>query len=116
MSLSKSLKHHVGYFLIDHRSSPGNDKVPEGAVYEGDIAVCCHCSAVVFINSARTRPRNICHKCSRYTCDSPSCVTNCTNFEKMLDELQERNFKLVDKYGEEVTCNILASGQADLFL
>lgn len=102
-----SLRSLEGYLLIDNRNSPGTtsdiltpgsspDDVPivgSGATYESATATCSHCHRIVIFNPQRSRPRNYCAKCDHYICDSAGCLVDCTPFNKLLDDLQERTLK-----------------------
>ena len=90
MKTKKSLE---GYLLIDHTMSPGTPAVPEGTIFEMATMQCCHCQAEVIPNPLRQRPRNYCAKCDRYVCDTPACIAECNNFDKVLDLLQEQAFR-----------------------
>lgn len=80
---------HEGYFIIDHRSSPGLTQadldsagikgpvVGEGKLLEAASLTCRHCGTIVILNPERFRERGHCFKCSTdpakgYLCD------NCT--------------------------------------
>lgn len=98
-----------GYLQIDHRAGPGLEPdfmrkiglngpaVGHGANYESPTITCCHCNTVVILNPLRTRPRNHCRKCDQYVCDSPACNVECTPFNKILDDMQERALRLSSK-------------------
>lgn len=91
-----------GYFLVDHRASPGLPKdfmknlgfnapsVGEGAMMECPTVTCCHCNTVVIINPARLRARGHCRKCDAYVCDNPACNAECTPFSKILDDAEKQ--------------------------
>ena len=74
-----SKRSHEGYFLLDHRHSPGvPDSVvvaqglPPGAghgVFESATYTCSHCEVVVVKNPDRSRERAWCKKCDHYICD-----------------------------------------------
>jgi len=95
--LSKLLS-GLGYFIIDHRLSPGVTKadvqaspgaipVGEGAVFEADISTCPHCQRTIVFNPGRVRAHDYCAKCDAYTCDTFPCNVECRPYVKMLDEL-----------------------------
>ena len=102
-----SLRSHEGYLLIDNRFGPGVSAefvrasgkpapvVPEGAMYESATITCSHCHAVVILNPNRSRPRNYCAKCDHYVCDNPICLMECSPLNKVLDIMQEAQFKLI---------------------
>lgn len=102
MSFTSKLRDNLGYFMIDHRASPGISQtqaeltpgmipVGEGNMFERDIKTCIHCQAVVVLNPLRTRPRNWCAKCDKYICDSPICNMECRPYVKMLDDLDKQD-------------------------
>lgn len=80
--MSKSLKRHEGYLVIDHSASPGIPAdvarligldpaaVAEGKVLEAATLTCKHCSNVWKKNQYRIRPRAYCRKCDHYICDA----------------------------------------------
>lgn len=90
-----------GYFLADHRDSPGLTEetahaagLPPGAgqgVFEAPTFTCSHCCRVVILNPLRRRDRAWCWSCDRYICDG--CATamtksgKCVSIEKIADEL-----------------------------
>lgn len=104
-----SLRLHEGYLLIDNRFGPGVSAefvrasgksvpiVPEGALYESATITCSHCHAVVILNPDRSRPRNYCAKCDHYVCDNPICLIKCNPLNRVLDIMQEVQFKLIGK-------------------
>ncbi len=71
--MSNSLKRHEGYFLVDHRESPGlsaevshNVGMPVGSssgLFEAPAYTCSHCCRAVILNPLRTRAREWCAKC-----------------------------------------------------
>lgn len=74
-----------GELTIDHRASPGTAEVPAGTLFEGPTFTCCHCNRVVVKNAQRQRPRNVCHKCMKWTCDYGVCVTECNPIVQSVD-------------------------------
>lgn len=70
-----------GYFLIDHRASPGMPKelvrqnaydpsqLAEGKIFEGKVKVCCGCRRPVVLNPLRQRERHHCYQCNHFICD-----------------------------------------------
>ena len=107
-----SLRRHEGYLLIDNRFGPGVTPsfvqqsgqkglgvpvVGEGALFESATITCSHCHTVVILNPNRSRPRNYCGKCDHYICDNPICLMECSPLNKVLDVLQEAQFKLLGK-------------------
>jgi hypothetical protein len=94
--MSKSLKRFEGYFLLDHRESPGNALAPEGTIFESEIVICSHCHRGVVLRKDRTRPRGYCPGCDRYVCDlceGARATTGCTNLERVFAELAEKEIK-----------------------
>lgn len=66
-----------GYLLIDNRLT--------GERTELDTFTCVHCSRVVVLNKNRTRARNTCRRCMRWTCDSAGCVAECNPVARDLE-------------------------------
>lgn len=74
-----SLRRFEGYFLMDHRCSPGvPDEVlvaqgfPAGVgstIFESATITCSHCEFIVVLNPDRSRSRGYCKKCDHYICD-----------------------------------------------
>lgn len=93
----RTLGSHTGYLVIDHSNSPGVSEefvrasgrdVPfaaEGQVFEADTFTCPHCQGIVLKNPLREKPRNICRKCMKVTCDNPSCNLECVPIAKVFD-------------------------------
>ena len=97
-----SLRSHEGYFLMDHRNSPGvpdSVVVQEGllpgagrGVFESATFTCSHCQVVVVLNPDRSRDRGYCRKCDHLICDG--CETakaasggDCNSFKRLVDVL-----------------------------
>lgn len=106
MSFKSKLLAGMGYFISDHRNSPGvSDElqatVPDatpasrGQVFEADIKTCPHCQRVIIFNPARTRPHDYCAKCDAYTCDIFPCNFECVPYLKYLDDLDKLDKQLV---------------------
>lgn len=92
-----------GYFVVDHRASPGMTEAQalacgydpaqcrEGKVYETKLLTCRHCKTAAKKNPFRLRPRESCTKCGgKYVCDF--CYARMqepdydhTPFEKLVD-------------------------------
>jgi hypothetical protein len=95
--MSKSLRRHEGYLLIDNRGAPDVPALPHprkrffgvSGLFESATITCAHCHAVVVLNPQRTRERGYCRKCDHYVCDNPGCNVGCTPMNKILDEAQE---------------------------
>lgn len=69
--------------MIDNRCSGGG-------LQEMPVSTCAHCQAQVLMNPLRTRERNVCRKCYRYTCDKPSCVLECNgSLTRVFDEAEK---------------------------
>jgi len=98
----KSLRSNEGYFLLDHRNSPGvADElvVKEGllpgagrGVFESATFTCSHCQVIVVLNPDRSRERGYCRKCDHLICDA--CETakaqsggECRSFKRLVDVL-----------------------------
>ena len=89
-----------GYFLADHRDSPGiSDEMANAAglpvgcgrgVFEAPTFTCSHCCRVVILNPNRRRERGWCWSCDRYICDGCKATMEktgkCDSFEKFADE------------------------------
>ena len=68
-----------GYFVLDHRNSPGVSDaaavasgLPPGAgigLFEAPTITCSHCNAIVVLNPKRNRERAFCTGCDHYICD-----------------------------------------------
>lgn len=97
-----SLRSQEGYFLMDHRESPGVPDalvVKEGllpgagrGVYESPTFTCSHCQFVVVMNPDRSRDRGYCRKCDHLICDRCETVKaqsggECRSFKKLVDLL-----------------------------
>lgn len=95
-------KNKEGYFLVDHRDSPGMTEeqthragMPVGAghgVFEAATYTCPHCSTVVIINPLRTRKREWCWSCDKYICDkcaaTMAAIGKCVSMDRLADEIQ----------------------------
>ena len=99
----KRLTDHAGYFMIDHRNSPGLSAsdvahvpgaiaVPGGQQLEADTKQCRHCERTILLRSDRVRPRGYCQRCDAYICDACAAtmaVTGvCRPFARIVDEAQ----------------------------
>ena len=116
MKFSKVLS-GLGYFMVDHRDSPGVSKelaqqapdnpVPVGAgcLFESDINTCPHCQRVIVFNPGRTRPHDYCAKCDAYTCDTSPCNVVCRPYLQYLDEL--------DKLDQQASAQLGSLGSFD---
>lgn len=90
-----------GYFLLDHRDSPGlTDEATHAAglppgVGRGKVEMgtytCSHCCRVVILNPLRNRDRAWCWSCDRYICDlcgaAMAASGKCVSIERIADEL-----------------------------
>src|SRR2546428_10079829 len=106
-----SKRNQEGYISIDHRMSPGITEadlltIPEyrrkefqatRGLFESPTIRCCHCGTIVVLNPGRTRARSYCQKCDHYVCDQYFCTTNCTPFEKIIDNTLEQAAKSLNK-------------------
>jgi hypothetical protein len=81
------LQRHEGELVIDHRASPGTKEVPEGNVLELPTYTCAHCERIVFINSVRTRSREVCRRCMRVICDPCHGTGLCEPYIKIAEDL-----------------------------
>jgi hypothetical protein len=78
--MSKSLKRHEGWVMLDHSASPGLPAdfarlmgldprfTGEGQKFEAATLTCPHCGGAWIKNPLRTRPRDYCRKCDHYIC------------------------------------------------
>ena len=100
-----SLKRHEGYLIIDNRGLPAVPRHPSGLfdspganqVYECATVTCAHCNTIVILRPDRSRPRNYCRKCDAYICDNPACLAGCLPYDKLLDQLQEQDFLIIQR-------------------
>jgi hypothetical protein len=95
-----SLRSHEGYFLLDHRDSPGlsdaeivDAGLPVGAgrrQFEAPTYTCSHCQFVVVMNPKRNRERAYCKGCDHYICDACGAERArtglCRTFKQLIDE------------------------------
>ena len=110
-----------GYYLVDHRASPGlptgfmtglgfnAPSVAGGAMMECPTITCCHCNTVVIVNPHRTRARNHCRKCDAYVCDNPACNAECTPFSQILDDAEKQALR-ADASSQQSTGFVLRKG------
>lgn len=105
--MSKSKRSHEGYFLLDHRYTPGISEelvhaqgLPPGAgqgLFEAPTYTCSHCQVVVVINPARNRERAYCRKCDHYICDKCGGILAatkvCKPYKQFMDEIQEAGLR-----------------------
>jgi hypothetical protein len=105
----KTLNSHAGYFVIDHRDSPGLTAadvahvpgaipVPGGDLLERDVKQCTHCQRAVVLNPGRVRARAVCQKCFHYICDECDAARAaaggaCVPFKAVLDLALELDVK-----------------------
>ena len=83
MSL-KSLRSHEGYFMMDHRNSPGvpdAEVVRQGLIpgagrglFESATFTCPYCECVVVLNPDRSRPRNYDPATNHLICDGCEAI------------------------------------------
>jgi hypothetical protein len=108
-----SLRRHEGYFLLDHRMSPGlNDAqttaagLPLGSgrgTFEAPTVTCSHCQKGIVINPLRNRDRAYCSKCDHYICDNPCGLDyrisggTCRSYARLISELYEQGLKEMGK-------------------
>ena len=99
----------LGYFMIDHRASPGVAPeqarampgaipVQEGQLFEANAQKCGHCDTVSVLNPLRQRDRGYCRKCDHYVCDRCEVVRVASGYEcravsKVVDEFLERQLR-----------------------
>ena len=105
-----SKRSQEGYFLADHRNSPGITEAdlltvtaymreffqPMRGLFESGTIRCCHCGTMVILNPQRTRARTYCQRCDHYVCDTVQCHVECTPFMKTVEETQEAAAKLLN--------------------
>lgn len=88
-----SKRRFEGELLIDHRFTPGVPGPHGQGLFEAPTYTCNHCSRVVIINPARTRPKEYCRKCDHYICDGCSAIMaktkECKTFDQIIEETQE---------------------------
>lgn len=108
--MSKSLRSHEGYMLIDNRNTPGISDAemvaagyPVGAgrgLFESATYTCSHCHAVVVIEPKRTRERGFCRGCQQRVCDGCATVMaktfECRSMAKLIDEVMEAAVRQTD--------------------
>ena len=97
-----SLRSNEGYFMLDHRDSPGlpdavalRTGLPEGAgrgLFEAPTYTCSHCQRIVVLNPKRNRERAYCPKCDHNICDECGAVRAangglCKTFKQVVDEI-----------------------------
>lgn len=96
-----SLRSHEGYFLLDHRESPGmpdevavNIGLWPGAgrgVTEAPSYTCKHCQRIIIMNPKRNRERVFCRGCNHLICDDCGAerarTMRCRTFDQYVDEL-----------------------------
>lgn len=87
-----------GYFLIDHRASPGitledakrlgltGPIVGEGQVLEAPTFTCAHCQGIVIMNPDRKRERAHCRKCNARVCDLCGAAGECTPYQAKIEQ------------------------------
>jgi hypothetical protein len=106
---TQSKRSQEGYFLLDHRESPGltdahvqKAALPPGAgrgIFEAPQITCSHCQKGVVINPLRNRDRNYCAKCDHYICDDPCGLAYkvsggaCKTYKQLVAELYEQGLK-----------------------
>lgn len=97
-----SKRNHEGYFLMDHRNSPGVpdeivvaqglDPCAGKRVFESATFTCSHCEAVIVKNPNRSRERAWCKKCDHYICDGCGAELHktgiCYPFKAMVEDLR----------------------------
>lgn len=98
-------RRHEGYFLVDHRNSPGlspellasigADPRAGKGLFESATITCAHCGVVVVINPERSRARGHCRSCDHYVCDQLACHMDCRPLKKLIDTT--RNAALLGK-------------------
>lgn len=102
-----SKRSQEGYFLLDHRNSPGLSEsqvfaasLPPGAgrgYFEAPVITCSHCQRGVVLNPLRNRDRSYCAKCDHYICDECGAVLKaggvCKPYKQIIDEIYEQGVK-----------------------
>jgi hypothetical protein len=90
--MSQSQRSKEGYFLSDHRESPGGMGAPCGQMIELPTFTCSHCQALVVMNMQRTRSRGYCSSCDHLICDkcdaAKAAGATCLTYKAYLDQLQ----------------------------
>ncbi len=96
-----SQRQRKGYYLVDHRASPGLPEIPEGTIFEADVLTCSHCQTSMLKNPARTRERAYCPGCDHYICDGCEAVRQktmqCADIRRVFDRLQHEAVQLIGK-------------------
>lgn len=108
---TQSKRSQEGYFLLDHRESPGLTEaqvaaaeMPVGCragqgLFEAPQYTCSHCQKGVVVNPLRNRDRNYCSKCDHYICDDPCGLAYkvsggvCRSYKRLVEELYEQGLK-----------------------
>lgn len=104
----KSKRSQEGYFLIDHRYSPGLPDelaIPNGlppgvgrGMNELPTITCSHCQRQVIQNPLRTRERHYCPKCDHYICDNCNVTRILTGICKTWNQrIEEANEQVIKK-------------------
>lgn len=98
----RSLRDYEGYFLLDHRDSPGvPDEVaiktglPPGAgrgLFEAPTYTCSHCQTVCIVKLPRETEVPYCPKCDHHICNTCGKLRAlnggaCKTFKQVCDEI-----------------------------
>ena len=103
----KTLRSHEGYFLVDHRQSPGLSEeqvlaqgLPPGAahgIFEAPTYTCGHCNAVVVMHPDRQRARAVCFDCFQRICDGCEAIRQrtlqCHSMARVIEHVIEQTLK-----------------------
>lgn len=103
--MQHSERSQEGYFLLNHRNSPGLSpelmrrfypELPAGAgreLVEAPAITCTHCQRGIVLNPKRTRRRERCWGCHRRICDLCYGVLvetgTCKTFQRVIDDTLE---------------------------
>lgn len=91
-----------GYLQIDHRSSPGTNKVPGGMNFESATATCKHCTIPITLDPRRTAPKEYCPSCDGYICSICSLAKRETgyihmSFSEHLDKKEREKYQIIQR-------------------
>jgi hypothetical protein len=99
-----TLREQEGYFMMDHRESPGipdevvvQAELPVGSgkgLFEAPTYTCKHCHAVVVMNPKRNRERAFCRGCNHLLCDGcgieRAFTGECRTMDQKIDDMLKK--------------------------
>lgn len=106
--MARSLRDQEGYFLIDHRNSPGFDEetalkhgLPKKAgrgQFEAPSFVCSHCEAICIVSPQRNQEIPYCPKCDHHICRPcegrrAASGGQCMPVKAVIDQMMEKAAK-----------------------